>query len=149
MLLRDVKSEHLLPVLSAFEHRLRRDAVRQRIIIAPPQIKTASACAPCRTGFPTDAQAPVRTMAAVGDGTSIFVENIFESRYKHAGELNRLGAKIKLEGKVAVIEACRSFGAPVSAEGSARRRGACHPQALRRRVKQVMHPSHRPRLCAL
>jgi len=56
-------------------------------------------------------------MAAVGNGTSIFVENIFESRYKHAGELNRLGAKIKVEGKVAVIEGVPALsGAPVSAQ---------------------------------
>lgn len=87
VLLRDVNSEHLLPVLSAFESTgLRRDAVRQRIIIArTAEIKTrASRAHMPYPGFPTDAQAPVMTMAAVGDGTSIFVENIFESRYKHA-----------------------------------------------------------------
>ncbi|MBP3705398.1 MAG: UDP-N-acetylglucosamine 1-carboxyvinyltransferase, partial [Clostridia bacterium] len=56
-------------------------------------------------------------MAALGNGTSIFVENIFESRYKHAGELNRLGAKIKVEGKVAVVEGVPQLsGAPVSAQ---------------------------------
>lgn len=43
-------------------------------------------------------------MAAVANGTSIFVENIFESRYKHVGELLRLGANIKVEGRVAVVE---------------------------------------------
>ena len=50
-------------------------------------------------GFPTDAQAPVMAMACLADGTSLFVENIFESRYKHAGELMRLGARIKVEGR--------------------------------------------------
>jgi UDP-N-acetylglucosamine 1-carboxyvinyltransferase len=55
-------------------------------------------------GFPTDAQAPVMAMITVADGTSVFIENIFESRYKHAGELMRLGAKIKIEGRVAVVE---------------------------------------------
>ena len=107
VLLRDVNSEHLLPVLSAFEST--GCAVMQSgselLLRAPQRLKPVRHV---RTmpypGFPTDAQAPVMTMAAVGDGTSIFVENIFESRYKHAGELNRLGAKIKLEGKVAVIE---------------------------------------------
>ena len=67
-------------------------------------------------GFPTDAQAVVMVMAALGSGTSIFVENIFESRYKHVGELNRLGAKIKVEGKVAIIEGVPQLsGAPVYA----------------------------------
>ena len=65
-------------------------------------------------GFPTDAQAPVMAMACVADGTSVFVENIFESRYKHAGELSRLGAKIKVEGRVAVVEGVPGLsGAPV------------------------------------
>ena len=120
VLLRDVNSEHLLPVLSAFEST--GCAVMQSgselLLRAPQRLKPVRHV---RTmpypGFPTDAQAPVMTMAAVGDGTSIFVENIFESRYKHAGELNRLGAKIKLEGKVAVIEGVPQLsGAPVSAE---------------------------------
>ena len=53
-------------------------------------------------------------MAAVGRGTSIFVENIFESRYKHAAELERMGANIKVEGKVAIVEGVESLtGAPV------------------------------------
>ena len=43
-------------------------------------------------------------MACVADGTSVFIENIFENRYKHAGELLRLGARIKVEGRVAVVE---------------------------------------------
>ena len=67
-------------------------------------------------GFPTDAQAPVMAMTALSDGTSIFVENIFESRFKHVGELMRLGANIKVEGRVAVVEGVlRLSGAPVEA----------------------------------
>ena len=67
-------------------------------------------------GFPTDAQAPVMAMTCVADGSSMFVENIFESRYKHAGELLRLGASIKVEGRVAVVEGVpRLSGAPVQA----------------------------------
>ncbi len=67
-------------------------------------------------GFPTDAQAPVMSMAAVACGTSVFVENIFESRYKHVGELLRLGADIKVEGKVAIVDGVRKLsGADVTA----------------------------------
>jgi len=55
-------------------------------------------------GFPTDAQAIIMAASCVADGTSVFVENIFDSRFKHAGELCRLGAKIKTEGRVAVVE---------------------------------------------
>lgn len=55
-------------------------------------------------GFPTDAQAPLMSVAAVARGTSLIVENIFEGRFKHVGELVRMGAKIKLEGRVAFID---------------------------------------------
>ncbi len=73
-------------------------------------------------GFPTDAQAPVMTMAALADGNSMFVETIFENRYKHVCELVRLGAKIKLEGRVAIIEGVPElYGTNV---GAAELRGA-------------------------
>lgn len=55
-------------------------------------------------GFPTDAQAPLMTVAAVARGTSLIVENIFEGRFKHVGELVRMGARIKLESKVAIVD---------------------------------------------
>lgn len=55
-------------------------------------------------GFPTDAQAPIMAMTTIADGTSMFVENIFSDRYKHVGELLRLGADIKVEDKVAIVD---------------------------------------------
>ena len=55
-------------------------------------------------GFPTDAQAPLMAMACVARGNSMIVENIFEGRFKHVGELVRMGARIRLEGRVALIE---------------------------------------------
>ncbi len=65
-------------------------------------------------GFPTDAQAPIMTLAAISDGTSVIVENIFESRFKHVPELVRMGAKIRAEGRVAVIDGVpRLYGASV------------------------------------
>jgi len=55
-------------------------------------------------GFPTDAGPTAIAMSCFAKGTSIFVENIFENRYKCAGELSRMGAKIRIEGRVAVVE---------------------------------------------
>ena len=67
-------------------------------------------------GFPTDAQAPVMAMTTIADGTSVFVENIFSNRYKHVGELLRLGADIKVEDKVAVVEGVKRLsGAKITA----------------------------------
>ena len=67
-------------------------------------------------GFPTDAQAPVMAVLSKARGTSVIVENIFESRFKHVPGLMRMGAKIKIEGKVALIDGSENlYGASVSA----------------------------------
>ncbi len=55
-------------------------------------------------GFPTDAQAPITAVLSIAKGTSVLVENIFENRFKHIPELQRMGAKVKIEGKVAIID---------------------------------------------
>ena len=68
-------------------------------------------------GFPTDVQAQMMALATVADGTSVIVENIFESRYRHVEDLTRLGANIKVANKVAVVEGVdRLFGAKVVAK---------------------------------
>ncbi len=58
-------------------------------------------------GFPTDCQALFTTLVSVAEGTSVIVENIFESRFKHVSELVRMGAKIRTEGRVAVVDGVR------------------------------------------
>lgn len=60
-------------------------------------------------GFPTDAQAPVMAMLCVAEGTSVIVENIFENRFNHVSELIRMGAKIKVEGRVAIVDGVREL----------------------------------------
>lgn len=54
-------------------------------------------------GFPTDSQAIVMAALSVASGTSIFSENIFDNRYKHVEMLNRMGADIKVDGRIAVV----------------------------------------------
>ncbi len=67
-------------------------------------------------GFPTDSGPPILAMLTLARGTSVFVENIFQNRYNYIDELKRLGANIKTEGRVAVVEGCaRLSGAPVRA----------------------------------
>ena len=55
-------------------------------------------------GFPTDSGPIVLAMLSMSIGISVFVENIFENRFRYVDELNRLGTKIKTEGKIAVVE---------------------------------------------
>lgn len=67
-------------------------------------------------GFPTDAQALLMAACLKAEGTSVFVENIFENRYRHVPELRRLGADIRTEGRVAMVTGAeRLSGAPVNA----------------------------------
>jgi len=54
-------------------------------------------------GFPTDMQAQYMALATQAEGTSIVTENIFENRFMHALELNRMGANIKIEGRRAIV----------------------------------------------
>lgn len=117
--LTDVIPAHLGPIIPAMEEMGCEIGIRPRelSVTAPARLRSVSTI---RTlpypGFPTDAQAPLMAAACCARGTSVFVENIFESRYKHVSELTRLGAHIKVEGRVAVVEgAARLSGAPVTA----------------------------------
>ena len=54
-------------------------------------------------GFPTDAQAILMAALLKSRGSTVFVENIFENRYRHVDELSRMGADVRVEGRVAVV----------------------------------------------
>jgi len=67
-------------------------------------------------GFPTDLQAQMMVLMAVADGVSVITETIFENRFMHAQELDRMGADIRLEGNRAVVRGVKELsGAPVMA----------------------------------
>ena len=79
-----------------------------------------SAVAPIRTspypGFPTDAQAVMMAALLRSRGTTVFVENLFENRYRHVPQMQRMGANIRTEGRVAVVCGAEELrGAPVRA----------------------------------
>ena len=66
--------------------------------------------------FPTDMQAQFMALNAIAEGSAIVVETIFENRFMHVQELQRLGAQIGIEGNTAVIQGCaRLDGATVMA----------------------------------
>jgi UDP-N-acetylglucosamine 1-carboxyvinyltransferase len=66
--------------------------------------------------FPTDMQAQFMAMLALADGTSLLTETIFENRYMHVPELNRMGAEIEVRGRSAVVRGVdKLVGAPVMA----------------------------------
>lgn len=60
-------------------------------------------------GFPTDMQAQVMALMAVSEGTSIITETIFENRFKHVDELRRMGADIRVEGRVCIVKGVKKL----------------------------------------
>jgi UDP-N-acetylglucosamine 1-carboxyvinyltransferase len=67
-------------------------------------------------GFPTDLQAQIMAALAIADGVSLITETIYPDRFTHVPELRRLGAKIRLDGNIAVVTGTRGLtGAPVMA----------------------------------
>lgn len=67
-------------------------------------------------GFPTDMQAQFSALLCSSQGTGIIVETVFENRFLHIGELNRMGADIKIDGRSSVIEGVKNLsGAKVNA----------------------------------
>ena len=67
-------------------------------------------------GFPTDMQPQIATLLALSNGTSTVTESIFENRFKYVDELARMGANIKVEGNVAIIEGVTGLtGASITA----------------------------------
>ena len=114
-----MRTDHLRPVIPVFQMAgcdldIKSDSVKiesNKKLNAIKNIRTG-----VYPGFPTDAQPPIMAMSTLCNGTSVFVETIFENRYKHVGELLRLGANIKVEGRVAIVEGVKNlFGASVEA----------------------------------
>lgn len=60
-------------------------------------------------GFPTDMQAQMLSLLCVSEGTGIVVENVFENRFTHAGDLNRMGARIICSGRTAIVRGAESL----------------------------------------
>lgn len=79
-------------------------------LIAPRPVSTRP-----YPGFPTDAQPPLMAACLKARGTTVFSENIFLNRYRHALELRRLGADVTIEGRVAYISGVdHLYGAPLT-----------------------------------
>ena len=79
------------------------------ILKAPKRLKPVDVKTLPYPGFPTDMQSVLGTTVAVAKGTSIITENIFENRFKYLSELKKMGAKVTIEGRTAVIKGVRKL----------------------------------------
>ncbi len=120
VVLKKVNPLHLMSVIPCFEEmackiEIKPDELR---ITAPKKLKRLKTVNTMPyPGFPTDSQALFMALSCVADGTSMFVENIFENRYRHVEQLRQMGADIRLDDRIAVVNGVdKLFGAKVDAE---------------------------------
>ncbi len=119
ILLDDIVPSHLASVMQCFEMsgcKITSSQNRLRIISQGRLKPMGTVRTMPYPGFPTDCQSLIMTMASVADGTTVICENIFENRFRLAGELNRMGAAVSVHDKIAVVNGIRRLqGATVCA----------------------------------
>ena len=118
IILEDVNATHITPIINKLEEaECKIEINKNKIkIIAPKKLKAIDIKTMPYPGFPTDMQSIFATLLTTAKGSSIIVENIFENRYKYTQELIRMGAKISVEGKTAIIKGVKKlYGANVKA----------------------------------
>ena len=111
-------SEHLKPLVAKLKEvgaEVIEDIDGIRVIghlpLRPADIKTLP-----YPGFPTDMQAQFMALATICQGTSVITETVFENRFMHVDEFKRMGAKIRIEGRSAIVEGVPKLkGAAVNA----------------------------------
>ena len=85
-------------------------------VIGPEKLKAIDIKTLPHPGFPTDVQAQFMAMLTVSKGTGVVIETVFENRFMHVAEFNRMGANIKIEGRTAIVEGVdKLYGAKVNA----------------------------------
>ncbi len=118
LLIKNIVPSHLKPVIAKLIEagvniKEEEDGLR---VISDGKIKPVDITTLPYPGFPTDLQAPFMALLCLADGSSTVLETVFESRFSHISELNRMGAKIKIEGHSAVITGpCQLQSADVKA----------------------------------
>jgi len=113
----NVRLEHITPVLYKLEEAGNKITIGTNKIElqGAKRLKAVDIKTMPYPGFPTDMQSIFTAMLCFAKGTSMIIENIFENRYKYVNELIRMGAKITIEGKIAIVKGVRKMtGAEVN-----------------------------------
>lgn len=106
LVIENVITEHVRPIIAKLQEAEvtvieGQNKVR---VVAKDRVKAVDIKTMPYPGFPTDMQAQFMTLMSVSRGTSIITETVFENRFMHINELKRMGAEIKVDGRIAVIE---------------------------------------------
>ncbi|MBN3878691.1 MULTISPECIES: UDP-N-acetylglucosamine 1-carboxyvinyltransferase [unclassified Nostoc] len=117
LLLSPVAPEHLIPVIAKLRDigvTIIEEKPDHLHILPAETLKATDIETQYHPGFPTDMQAPFMALLAVAEGDSVINESVFENRLRHASELNRLGADIRVKGNAAFVRGVPKLsGAPV------------------------------------
>ena len=118
VLLKNVLYEHLKPLVAKLKEAgvaIEQDVDQMRVTasggLRAVDIKTLP-----YPGFPTDMQAQFMALMSVADGSSVVSETVFENRFMHVDELKRMGANIRVDGRIAMLDGVKRLtGCPVTA----------------------------------
>jgi len=112
-----VVPDHLTPVIAKLREigvTIVEEAPDRLLILPAEKLKAIDIETLPHPGFPTDMQAPFMALLALAEGDSLINESVFENRLRHAAELNRLGADIRVKGNAAFVRGVPILsGAPV------------------------------------
>ena len=105
----NISSKYIDPIINKLEEanckiKIEKNGIELQ---APKKLKAVDIRTMPYPGFPTDMQSVFGTCMTLAKGTSVIVENIFENRYKYTQELVRMGAKITIEGRTAIVKGVR------------------------------------------
>lgn len=109
--LNNIEPENITAVLDKLQEMGCEISIEKRKVFlkAPKRLKQVDIKTMPYPGFPTDLQSVFASLLAVAKGTSIVTENIFENRYKCLHELKRMGARVTVDGRIAIIKGVRKL----------------------------------------
>jgi len=118
VIIENVVSSHVKPITAKLREMgviVEDDDDRIRVI-GTNELKAVDITTLPYPGFPTDVQAQFMVLLSIAEGTSVINETVFENRFGHVAEINRMGANVKIEGHSAVIQGVKKLqGAQVKA----------------------------------
>ena len=118
VLLKNVLYEHLKPLVAKLKEAgvaIEQD-VHQMRVTASGGLRAVDIKTLPYPGFPTDMQAQFMALMSVADGSSVVSETVFENRFMHVDELKRMGANIRVDGRIAMLDGVKKLtGCPVTA----------------------------------
>ena len=119
LIIENCRVEHisaLIDKLSEIGVKVKKLSPNRCMVLPARAIRPADVATLPYPGFPTDLQAQLMALLSLADGISVITEKIYPDRFMHIAELNRMGANIRKDGPMAVVQGVkRLYGAPVMA----------------------------------